>query len=151
LPDLHFDVVGSANTLDTDARRFLNRARELPNITLHGAVPHTSMDRFYQDAQILLSTSSAEGFPSVFIEAWSWGLPVVAALDVDGLISQNALGVVGDSVRALADGLRGILRSRERWTHLSHQARAHYIRSHNPTLAARAVASMLTFPTVAAV
>lgn len=143
LPECDFDVVGGANSTDVDAERFLCRAREFPNITLHGAVPHTSMDPFYQSALALLSTSSAEGFPSVFIEAWSWGLPVVAALDIDDLISHNNLGIVGHSVPALVEALRSVFKSRERWTYLSRQALGHYVRSHSPAIAARTMSRIL--------
>jgi glycosyltransferase involved in cell wall biosynthesis len=142
-PALQFDVVGGANADDEYAQRQLARTRGLANVVLHGAVPHGEVGRFYQQAHALVLTSHLEGFPSVFIEAWSWGLPTVTTVDVDGVIGQRRLGVVADDPAGMAAGLRRLFASREEWEACSRRAREHFERSHTPRATAAAVLEII--------
>ena len=103
-PDLVFDVVGDANT-DTDyARDLKERAAAIPNVVMHGHVTHSEMGPFYRDAALLCSTSGYEGFPNVFLEAWSVGLPLVSSFDPDGVIARHGLGKVAHSAAGVEGG-----------------------------------------------
>lgn len=142
-PQYDFDVVGDANADDPKAQQLKEEARAIPNVYLHGAVPHAEVDRFYAQAHALILTSRVEGFPSVFIEAWSWGLPTVSTVDVDNLIAQERLGAVAQDVPGLATALDGLFASRENWIECSERARAHHTRHHTPEAAGEAVARLI--------
>lgn len=127
--DLHFDVVGLMT--DTEySRDVCKRAAGLPNITLHGPVPREKVARFYQDAALVCCTSDFEGFPNTFLEAWSYGVPVVSTVDPDNLIAEKGLGRVGRDVSELTVGMRQLLDSPELYESTSCAARSYYVANH---------------------
>jgi len=128
-PGLHFDIVGPV--ADTEyARSVCDRARTVANVTLHGPVAREDVPEFYKKAKVMCCTSDFEGFPNTFLEAWSYGLPIVSTFDPDNLITERGLGRVGKDVSELAAGIRELLDSPERWMQASGAARQYYMDNH---------------------
>ena len=97
------------------ARSVRESAKTIANITVHGPAPRESVPEFYKRAKIMCCTSDFEGFPNTFLEAWSYGLPIVSTFDPDNLISVKGLGKVGKDISELVDGIRKLLESPEKW------------------------------------
>lgn len=129
-PDLKFDVVGHANRKTEFSRAFISRAEGLDNVTLHGAVDHHQIAAYFSDANALLCTSAFEGFPNVFLEAWSLGLPVVSTFDPDGIIGARGLGLIRDNVAGIAEALIALLGSPKVWQDASTKARDYFQQNH---------------------
>jgi glycosyltransferase involved in cell wall biosynthesis len=91
-PEYEFDVVGSSNSDSDYAMKMTKRAESIANVHLHGRVPHEQLGKFYTRAHLLCSTSVYEGFPNVFLEAWSVGLPLVTTVDPDGVVAKYGMG-----------------------------------------------------------
>lgn len=134
MPDLQIDVVGPIYT-DTYAQSVMDRARNIPNITVHGAVPRKRVYDFYKSALLLCSTSDYEGFPNTFLEAWSYGLPVVTTFDPNSLIVRHDLGIVTGNVQELIDGIRTLAASPSLFQDKSRNARRYYQANHTPEAA----------------
>jgi len=130
-PEMHFDLVGPAGESEY-AKGICERARALPNLTLHGAMPRARMPEFYQRAACLCCTSVLEGFPNTFLEAWSHGLPVVSTFDPDRLIAEGRLGVAAGDAAGLAAGIRRLIQSQDEWMEFSARVRRYYIENHTP-------------------
>lgn len=130
-PEVHFDVVGPADGSNY-AKEICNRARTLPNLTLHGAIPRERMAEFYKRAACLCCTSVLEGFPNTFLEAWSHGLPVVSTFDPDRLIAEGRLGIAAGDTAGLAAGIRRLIRSQDEWLEISARVRRFYVENHTP-------------------
>lgn len=128
-PEVHFDVVGPADGSEY-ARDICDRARTLPNLTLHGAMPRVRMPEFYRQAACLCCTSVVEGFPNTFLEAWSHGLPIVSTFDPDQLIAERQLGVAAGNTAGLAVGIRQLTQSPDEWLQISARARRYYTENH---------------------
>lgn len=129
-PEIGFDVVGPPDG-DAYVTDVLRRARDVPNVVLHGRASRAQMDAFYRGAAALLCTSDREGFPNTFLESWSQGLPIVSTFDPDGLIGRLGLGAaVSTEPAAIATALRGLVGSREAWIEASRRARQHYLSNH---------------------
>jgi glycosyltransferase involved in cell wall biosynthesis len=128
-PEVYFNVVGPADG-SKYAQEICDRARTLPNLTLHGAMPRARMPEFYQHAACLCCTSVLEGFPNTFLEAWSHGLPVISTFDPDQLIAERRLGVVAMDVAGLAAGIRRFCHSLDEWLQVSARARRYYVENH---------------------
>ncbi len=80
----------------TDFERFEQAEREsakLENVEFLGMVPQTEMDSLFGKAKILLCTSEREGFPNIFLQAWTAGIPVISwCIDPDRLIRDRGFG-----------------------------------------------------------
>jgi 2-polyprenyl-3-methyl-5-hydroxy-6-metoxy-1,4-benzoquinol methylase len=96
-PDVMFDVVGTPNVESEYYQGLVSEAEKLKNVQLHGRVAEGVLPALYKQSTLLLCTSVLEGFPTTFLEAWSYGTPVVTTFDPDGVVKENELGmVVGD-------------------------------------------------------
>ncbi|MFO0837903.1 MAG: glycosyltransferase family 4 protein [Phycisphaerae bacterium] len=137
-PDLRFDVVGAANSRSEYANDVERRAGALPNVTLHGWIAHAEMPRFFAATGLLLCTSSSEGFPNIFLEAWAHGVPVVSTVDPDGVITRAGLGAVGNTPAELVAHLRRLSGHPEDWAACARRARAHFVENHSVDAAAEA-------------
>ena len=91
-PEIGFDLVGPFYP-DDYAQAVLRRAQGVANVTVHGAASRDRVTVFYHNAACLCNTSDYEGFPNTFLEAWSWGLPVVSMFDPDSLLAGKNLGL----------------------------------------------------------
>lgn len=131
-PDVRFDVVGQANQQTDYARTFISQARHLSNVTLHGVVQHRDIGAYYREAKAILCTSLFEGFPNVFLEAWSTGVPIVTTFDPDAVVSREGLGFVSasGSVDELQAALQSLLADPVVWKRCSDSARRYFVGNH---------------------
>lgn len=143
-PDMMFDVVGAANMECDYASSLIARATTIPNVRMHGRVPHPEMLGYYRRCNVLCCTSAYEGFPNTFLEAWSLGIPVVSTFDPDGVIAANGLGWVAQSVDELVTCLNRVHRSPEIRTEASRAARQYYVANHAPDMCLPALEQLLS-------
>jgi glycosyltransferase involved in cell wall biosynthesis len=130
LPNIRFSVVGHANNQTPAMQELEDQARLLPNVTLHGFVPHEKLYHYYRNASLMLCTSRFEGFPNTFLEAWSLGLPIVSTFDPDHLISDHNLGRIASDIPGLIRGICELTGSRELWQTASDNAVKYYQNNH---------------------
>ena len=130
MPHVRFDVAGAPEETSAYISGLQSRAANLPNVSMLGRVERSRMPELYRNAHALVCTSEYEGFPNTFLEAFSHGVPVVTTVDPDGLIAEQAMGGVGDSVESLTGVLRGLLDTPEKWQAASSSARRYYAQNH---------------------
>lgn len=137
LPAMTFHVAGMPYEGDAYSDSMLTRARAMPNVKVHGAVERDRMNAMYCGASLLCCTSKFEGFPNTFIEAWSFGLPVVTTVDPDGLIAARGLGAHALSAADLASALATLATDTGKWRAAARAAREYYWNNHalDPALA----------------
>lgn len=94
-PGHTFKVIGSPR--DKTGSHFYEQLGALNNVTLVGRLSHDETIRQISGAKALISTSPMEGFPNIFIEAWSCGVPVLSLhVDPGGVIKKEGLGHTAD-------------------------------------------------------
>jgi glycosyltransferase involved in cell wall biosynthesis len=130
LPGVRFTVVGGAPPAGAPgaeaARAFLRDAARRPNLHCAGVQPPERLDAFYARAAAVVNTSSGEGFPNTFLEAWARGRPVATAgIDPDETICRYGLGVHARGVAALARTLGDLLADPARLKQMGETARRH--------------------------
>jgi glycosyltransferase involved in cell wall biosynthesis len=130
-PGADFDVLGTARS-GPSADVFNAVAAGIPNLRLHGYVPHAKVGAFYEQASALVCTSAREGFPNTFLEAWSRARPVLTTVDPDNLVRDERIGVVADEVGGLVEAARGVHGRRDEWAAMGLRARTYYLREHEP-------------------
>lgn len=132
LPEIIFEVGGAATGKEGEvyAQPILADAASLPNVILHGRIPREDMPLFYSRLHLFCCSSAYEGFPNTFLEAWSYGLPIVSTFDPDNCIAECGLGKAATDARELIDGIRYFVENQEAWRMASVQSRAYYLRNH---------------------
>lgn len=145
LPMIRFVVCGAPALRLWDARKLdniLTQLRSLPNVEYRGHVAPEQTLKVIADASLLLSTSDGEGFPSVFLEAWAAGTPVVSIqIDPDHKIQKDDLGLVADTVEGAVDAVCSLMTSPQRCQDMGMRARRHVEEMHSPVAAVRAFES----------
>lgn len=136
-PEFQFQVIGTANSNTEYATRMLGEARQVPNLELVGRVAGQDMHAVYQNARILCNTSIREGFPTTFLEAWSYGLPVVTTFDPDDIVARNGLGRVSCTVNDQANTLRELHADSEAYSRVSQAAKNYYNENHTISAVSR--------------
>jgi len=82
------------------------RAENIPNVDFLDFVPFREIDKYYARASAYLCTSTIEGFPNTFLQAWSHGRPVVSTFDPDELICEHNLGFHCHNIDELVKAVR---------------------------------------------
>lgn len=130
LPDCRFDVVGQCNVASAYGRNLARQLASLPNLRWHGYVPHARMGELYRQARLLLCTSESEGFPNVFLEAWSRSRPVLTTVDPDDVVATFQLGQVATDYPAMREHLGALGAQRAMWEAAGRRGRD-YVRQHH--------------------
>jgi glycosyltransferase involved in cell wall biosynthesis len=82
LPAQRFVMVGGdVSGAGAYARGIREAAAGLANLEVTGFLPFDEADRYFDRARLLLNTSTYEGFPNTFLQAWARGVPTVATVD----------------------------------------------------------------------
>jgi glycosyltransferase involved in cell wall biosynthesis len=114
-PSVDFVVCGGASDHRSPpgySETMMSRFKQVPNIRYLGHVPSARAIEIIAGASLLLSTSEGEGFPSVFLEAWANGTPVVSLkIDPDHLIAGKGLGIMSAGVEGAATDVTELVRS----------------------------------------
>jgi len=86
-------------------------ASKIHNLDYIGHQPFEEVERFFDETSLFICTYRAgiEGFPNTFLQAWSRGIPVVSSMELDGLITENDLGIVTDSISEMARGIEELI------------------------------------------
>jgi glycosyltransferase involved in cell wall biosynthesis len=138
LPDVKFTLAGGPMpgglTYFEDVKA---AAARLPNVTMPGAVRYRDTASLFDRAKIFLNTSSIEGFPNTFLQAWIRGVPVVSFFDPDGLVQRMSLGRVAKSLDDMREAIRTLLTSDEDRQMLGRRARDFAMREFTDGVAAR--------------
>jgi len=125
-PELRCVMAGGAHPNEAALYRSVaGAALALPNLRFHGQLRFGATRALFAAARIFVNTSSFEGFPNTYLQAWANGVPVIATFDPDGLIAAEGLGVVVDSAGAAVAQARALLASPLRWTDCSARCRAY--------------------------
>jgi len=125
LPHVRFTMAGGR--LPGDEAFFeaiMRRARMLPNVECLGAVAYNDVGRLFSRAKVFLNTSSIEGFPNTFLQAWIRGVPVVTFFDPDQLVRRRGLGMTAQTIDEMALMLDALLHDDVRRHGLGERARA---------------------------
>jgi glycosyltransferase involved in cell wall biosynthesis len=115
----------------------------LPNVEFMGRVTPELASQTIAGAAVLLSTSSQEGFPNTFLEAWSSGTPVVTLnVDPDSVIRDIGLGLVSGDVQTAAADIKALIESPDTREQIATRARRHVETAHSISAAVAIVEEM---------
>ena len=113
IPEANFQMIGGGAPGE-DARYFeqiKELASQVLNLEFVGFVPYHQINQFFARASIFVNTSSSEGFPNTFLQAWARYTPVVSLnADPDGVICHHKLGFYSKSFEQMAKDIKLLLK-----------------------------------------
>jgi glycosyltransferase involved in cell wall biosynthesis len=130
LSEYSFHVVGGEDTDKQYASEVTRIGSQLNNVSMHGKLNKTDLNKLYKNSHILCCTSVYEGFPNTFLEAWSYGIPIVSTVDPDDLINKKNLGMVFAGDEQGIESIKHICESQNNWERYSQNARDYFYQSH---------------------
>lgn len=131
LPSVTFVMAGAPGDEKT-YNKLEQSTKSLENVHLIGYIPLEQIDRYFSAADIFLNTSSKEGFPNTFLQAWAQGTPV-ASLQVDpnNIISEEEIGIIADgSTKKLEKRLKELTQDKQKLEKLG-RANKEYLKSNH--------------------
>ncbi|MDP2896877.1 MAG: glycosyltransferase family 4 protein [bacterium] len=129
--EARFVLVGGRPSA-TYRERLAHLARGVENLEAKWAVPFDQTNEWLASASILVNTSTSEGFPNTFVQAWLRGVAVVSlSADPDRVLTRERIGICsGNFARMIAD-VRQLVDNPSLRNEMGERARAYAIREHN--------------------
>lgn len=110
MPEQKFVMVGGpANGEEHIYEETVEASRDIPNLTITGALPYAEAIDMYRCAIAFVNTSIVEGFPNTYLDALSRRVPVVATFDPDEIICRHGLGFHCSSVEEMVSALKKLV------------------------------------------
>jgi glycosyltransferase involved in cell wall biosynthesis len=75
------------------SERLRAQAAALPNVEMTGFLPLAEVEPWFDRARVLVNTSTYEGMPNTFLQAWARGVPTVGTVDVGAPVHRVASSV----------------------------------------------------------
>jgi glycosyltransferase involved in cell wall biosynthesis len=124
-PDVEFIMIGRPGTPRL-YRALHERIEHLGNLRHLGELPIERVNEEIAASDVFVNTSSSEGFPNTFIQAWLRAVPVVSCwVDPDECLSRHGAGILAGSAENLATAIDELRTDRDRLRALSQRAREH--------------------------
>lgn len=111
IPNAKFQMIGGPSQEDPQYFEEIKRlASEIPNLEFVGFVPYHLINQYFDKASIFVNTSSIEGFPNTFLQAWAGYTPVVSLnVDPDEIICRYKLGFHSKTFRQMIEDVKFLL------------------------------------------
>ena len=108
-------------------------AERMDNLEIGQGLPHAALVETLDSAVAVVNTSSFEGMPNTFLEAWGRGVPVLTySFDPDGVVAERGLGISaeGDWDNFVA-GARKLWKERADRVEIAQRARSYLREVHS--------------------
>jgi len=137
LGDLHgveFIMIGKPMGRPDWCREVIERAAQTGNLCYLGEQPQETVNRVLAGGHILVNTSTHEGFPNTFIQAWLHEVPVLSlCVNPDGVFDDRRIGVCAGSYDSLKRNVAELIENESLRETMGRQARAYAQAKHaNP-------------------
>lgn len=105
-----FMMVGATNS---NYRELMKEIATQSNLEYMGQLPQDKVMELFEKASVFVNTSSSEGFPNTFIQAWMASVPVISLHVNPSDTLSNGIGYCSKSIDGMESHLRLLLESRE--------------------------------------
>lgn len=104
LPQYRFKIVGGG--ADYDMKNLYRDAAGVKNLEVVGFIPFAQVEEQFDRASIFVNTSTSEGFPNTFLQAWSRKIPSVSFFDPAAQVDGRRVGLVAHSFESMLDQIK---------------------------------------------
>lgn len=129
-PDVTFYILGHSSW-DDYGKHLLSKYGNYNNIKFIGMADEQQKNDFLSQAWFLINTSYYEALPISFLEALSYGCPIVSTRNPDGYTSQFGSYIADQTVAGASRSIRSVL-ANDRWAALGKEG-YQYVKQHHET------------------
>lgn len=130
LPDVKFAMVGGpADPAVYETTK--KQASSLPNLDFKGRQDFNETNKLFSMAKMFACTSSSEGFPNTFLQAWSNNIPVVSTVDPSNVVKNNGLGIICNSVEELSCATKQLCEDKELYKQYCDNVQRYFREAHD--------------------
>ncbi len=147
LPDQRCAMVIMRDPAHEDVlKRVRERANRSRNVAVYEDVPFDRIDRFFEQAGMLVNTSAYEGYPNTFVQAAMHCMPIVSwRVDPDGILEHYRMGrCASGSFRRLLAAARELGGSAALRKDIGERARAYAHTQHDLRESSRRLKTLIT-------
>ena len=114
IPTARFLMIGGVSESTEFYEQIKESANKIPNLEFIGFVPYPQINKYFKRASIFVNTSTAEGFPNTFLQAWARYTPVVSLnVDPDGIIVKYKLGFHSRTFEQMVEDVKLLLEDKK--------------------------------------
>ena len=108
-------------------------AKAAPNLVILEPLPHEQLSELIARSVAVVNTSTLEGMPNAFLEAWIAGVPVLTyEFDPDGVVAERSLGIAAAASRDRFEaGARELWESRSERQEIARRVREYVAETHS--------------------
>jgi glycosyltransferase involved in cell wall biosynthesis len=126
LPHRKFVLIGSADGHEAYYESVRKMAAPLPNVEFTGFLPLAEVEPWFDRARVVVNTSTYEGMPNTFLQAWARGVPTVATVDV-GAPAQKVFSQAEEGAREI----ERLFTDEKYWREASDSCHEYFERAHS--------------------
>lgn len=110
MPEYDFTMIGGASKQDHGYyEEIKQQATSIPNLHFLGKKDFNETNSIVANSRLLCCTSTFEGFPNTFLQAWANNIPVISTVNPSSIISKNHLGIVVETEESFKLQIRKLL------------------------------------------
>lgn len=114
LPDIQFEMIGRMGNM-REYGKLHEAIRQQENLEYCGEKSQDEVNAVLASSHLFVNTSTEEGMPNTFIQAWMRGVPVLSLdVDIDGILAEGQCGYLALSYDNLKDCLVQLAQNRLR-------------------------------------
>ncbi len=133
MPLHRFVMIGGPGTDPGDDSYFecMHRiAADLPNVEFTGFLPLSRVEPYFDQARVFVNTSTFEGMPNTFLQAWARGVPTVAFVDTGSRLYGKSIYPSVQSIEEAAVEVDRLFSEDIYHRHLSSRCSEYFVQTH---------------------
>ena len=132
-PQEKFVMIMTKSKMNLDLWEEIDKKRkEFSNLEFLESVPFSEVDKYFAQAKVFVNTSTVEGFPNTFIQAWMHHTPTISLnVDPDGIIDKYNIGIVSDDIAQLNLEIMHLLENNQERIKMGDRAFNYVVQHHN--------------------
>lgn len=139
-PKEKFVMVGQGKN-----KHIIKEANKIKNLELIQYVPFDEINGYFQRAKIFVNTSTAEGFPNTFIQAWASMTPIISLnIDPDEIICEKKLGFHSYTFSQMKRDLKTLLENKKEYDRFVKKGYKYVRENHDIKIIVKKLAKLLT-------
>ena len=133
LPQYDFTIVGGRTGQDPEYYKEIEKMSSgIGNLHFLGKKSFAETNAIVSKSQLLCCTSTFEGFPNTFLQAWVFGIPVVSTVDPSDVITTNNLGKTVGNYEDFIKVIQEVLENKESYMDMSVHVEKYFKLNHSP-------------------